>query len=117
MPNVEVLAIGLPDLDEKDALLARNEKILFPSHTTTAFPAVLVRLRAVRVSELRPLMRGGLRKRRGPSFVPPMQMSCRFTDHGAQGRNRTTDTGIFRADPVTRNPRVFAQVRVHSALL
>src|SRR5438309_2011282 len=34
---------------------------------------------------------------------------------GAQGRNRTTDTGIFRADTRTRNPRVFAQVRVQSA--
>ena len=56
VPNPEVLAVRVADLDEKDALLAMDKKAFFTEPHYDGFPAVLVRLPLVRLAELRALI-------------------------------------------------------------
>jgi len=56
VPNPEVLAVRVADLDEKDALLALDPEKFFTEPHYSGFPAVLVRLRAVAAGELRALI-------------------------------------------------------------
>jgi len=56
VPNLNVLAIRVHDLAEKDMLLAARPSTLFTEPHYNGFPAVLVRLAAVDVDELEELI-------------------------------------------------------------
>jgi hypothetical protein len=56
IPNPKVLAVRVADLDEKEVLLGADGEKFFTEPHYNGFPAVLVRLPAVRVAELRALM-------------------------------------------------------------
>lgn len=56
VPNPEVLAVRVADLDEKDALLALEKKTVFTEPHYNVFPAVLVRLPLVDVGALKELI-------------------------------------------------------------
>jgi hypothetical protein len=56
VPNPGVLAVRVRDQDEKAALLAGDPDALFTEPHYNGFPAVLVRLRAIRVPALRALL-------------------------------------------------------------
>jgi hypothetical protein len=56
VPNLNVIAIRVHDLAEKDMLLAARPSTLFTEPHYAGFPAVLVRLAAVDVDELEELI-------------------------------------------------------------
>jgi hypothetical protein len=56
VPNLNVIAIRVHDLTEKDMLLAAQPSKLFTEPHYTGFPAVLVRLTAIDVDELAELI-------------------------------------------------------------
>jgi hypothetical protein len=56
VPNPEVIAVRVRDEAEKAALLAGAPEKIFTEPHYNGYPAVLVRLRAVTVAELRPLI-------------------------------------------------------------
>ncbi len=56
VPNPKVLAVRVANLDDKDFLLSLNAGKFFTEPHYNGFPAVLVRLPAVTVRELRPLL-------------------------------------------------------------
>jgi len=56
VPNPGVLAVRVPDLGEKDALIATDPEKFFTEPHYNGFPAVLVRLKAIRVAELREVL-------------------------------------------------------------
>jgi len=56
VPNSSVLAVRVGDLFEKDMLLASNQEKFFTEPHYDGFPAILVRLPAVNVKELRELI-------------------------------------------------------------
>jgi hypothetical protein len=56
VPNPKVLAVRVADLEEKDILLGADETRFFTEPHYNGFPAILVRLPAVRVAELRVLL-------------------------------------------------------------
>jgi hypothetical protein len=56
VPNPKVLAVRVANLEEKDLLLAADGEKFFTEPHYNGFPAVLVRLAAVRVAELRALV-------------------------------------------------------------
>jgi hypothetical protein len=59
--NPAVLAVRVANLGQKDALLAAQPKKFFTEPHYNGFPAVLVRLSEVKVSELRTLLEEGWR--------------------------------------------------------
>jgi hypothetical protein len=63
VPNPRVLAVRVPSLAERDRLLAAHPSTLFTEPHYEGYPAVLVRLDVVRVSQLRALMTEGWRCR------------------------------------------------------
>ena len=56
VPNFDVVAVRVASLDEKERLLAANPAKFFTEPHYEGFPAVLVRLDAVRVADLEPLI-------------------------------------------------------------
>jgi hypothetical protein len=56
VPNNAVLAVRVANLGQKDALLAADPEKFFTEPHYSGFPAVLVRLAAVSVSDLRTLL-------------------------------------------------------------
>ena len=56
VPNSSVLAVRVGDLFEKDMLLASNQEKFFTEPHYDGFPAILVRLPAVDLNELRELI-------------------------------------------------------------
>jgi hypothetical protein len=56
VPNPKVIAVRVADEGEKQALLASNDKKFFTEDHYNGFPAVLVRLAAVRPRELEELI-------------------------------------------------------------
>jgi hypothetical protein len=73
VPNPEVLAIRVPGLDEKELLLTSDEEKFFTEPHYNGFPAVLVRLRAVRVPELRTLLTMAWRCQAPPALVEEVE--------------------------------------------
>jgi len=69
VPNPEVLAVRVPGLDEKDLLLASDQEKFFTEPHYNGFPAVLVRLRAVRVPQLRTLLTMAWRCQAPPALL------------------------------------------------
>jgi len=61
VPNSSVLAVRVGDLFEKDMLLASNQEKFFTEPHYDGFPAILVRLPAVDLNELRELITAGWR--------------------------------------------------------
>jgi hypothetical protein len=61
VPNLEVLAIRVSGAEEKAALLAGDPEIFFTEPHYNGYPAVLVRLSKVRVSQLRLLIESAWR--------------------------------------------------------
>jgi hypothetical protein len=57
VPNFEVIAVRVANLDEKERLLAAEPSKFFTEPHYAGFPAVLVRLEAVSVADLRALLR------------------------------------------------------------
>jgi hypothetical protein len=56
VPNPKVLAVRVRDLAEKDLMLAADPVRFFTEPHYNGYPAVLVRLEAMTVKELRPLI-------------------------------------------------------------
>jgi hypothetical protein len=56
VPNPKVLAVRVADLEEKDILLGADEDRFFTEPHYNGFPAILVRLPATGVRELRVLL-------------------------------------------------------------
>ena len=54
--NPAVLAVRVANLGQRDAMISAEPEKFFTEPHYSGFPAVLVRLAAVRVAELRPLM-------------------------------------------------------------
>jgi hypothetical protein len=69
VPNLNVIAIRVHDLAEKDMLLAARPSQLFTEPHYTGFPAVLVRLAAVGVDELEELILNAWRCQAPPALV------------------------------------------------
>jgi hypothetical protein len=63
VPNFDVIAVRVANLDERDRLLAADSKKFFTEPHYEGFPAVLVRLAEVRVAELRKVITEGWRCR------------------------------------------------------
>lgn len=61
VPNHGVIAVRVAGMAERERLLAENPKSLFTEPHYNGFPAVLVRLDAVRVPQLRALLTEGWR--------------------------------------------------------
>lgn len=56
VPNPDVLAVRVPDLDAKEILLMADEHKFFTEPHYDGFPAVLVRLKEISRAELRELL-------------------------------------------------------------
>jgi hypothetical protein len=56
VPNPKVIALRTADIVEKEMLLASDEEIFFTEPHYNGYPAVLVRLPAVRVPQLRTIL-------------------------------------------------------------
>lgn len=56
VPNPRVLAVRVPNLAQKDLVLASDSEKFFTEPHYNGYPAVLVRLEKVRVPELRALL-------------------------------------------------------------
>ncbi len=69
VPNLNVIAIRVRDLAEKDMLLAARPSTLFTEPHYNGFPAVLVRLAAVDVDELEELILNAWRCQAPPALV------------------------------------------------
>jgi len=61
VPNPAVLAVRVANLVDKDLLISAEPTKFFTEPHYDGFPAVLVRLAAVKVAELRPLLAEGWR--------------------------------------------------------
>ncbi len=70
VPNPEVLAVRVADRARKRALLASDPEKFFTEPHYDGFPAVLVRLPAVGVRELRALITDAWRCQAGPGRAP-----------------------------------------------
>lgn len=69
VPNLDVLAIRVRDLAEKETLLASHPRTLFTEPHYNGFPAVLLRLSAADVSELEELIRNAWRCQAPPALA------------------------------------------------
>jgi hypothetical protein len=63
-PKGAILAVHVPDLETKDALVTQRPAIYFTTPHFRGYPAVLVRLGKIRERELRTLLVEGLEARR-----------------------------------------------------
>ena len=61
VPNPGVIAVRVPNLGQKDSILASDHRKFFTEPHYNGFPAVLVRLAAVKVPELRILLEAAWR--------------------------------------------------------
>ncbi len=69
VPNPEVLAIRVADLQEKEALLAPDSEKFFTEPHYNGYPAILVRLAEIEVGELAELMEDAWRCQASQSSV------------------------------------------------
>src|SRR3984893_10019022 len=99
VPNHSVIAARVPDLPEKDRLLAADPVKFFTEPHYKGFPAILVRLGAVSVSDLKTLLtaawrsqapvdltRGAAASAAAPGAVDPQSRS-RIATRRAAGRS------------------------------
>jgi hypothetical protein len=69
VPCPGVLAVRVADLEEKEALLASDDRVYFTEPHYNGFPAVLVRLAEVEPEELRALLTEAWRSRAPKKLV------------------------------------------------
>jgi hypothetical protein len=55
-PNGPILGVRVPDLDMKEALLARDSDVYFTTPHFDGYPAVLVQLKHIKLKELKDLI-------------------------------------------------------------
>ena len=95
-PNVDVWAFRVADLMEKDVMLETNSRKFFTEPHYDGFPAVLVRLKAVRPTELRRLVElawrcqapAAAQKAREGATRRPDRRAVRRPGRGADPRRR-----------------------------
>ncbi len=85
VPNPDVLAVRVRDLTEKEIVLASDQEKFFTESHYDGFPAVLVRLPAVNVGELRELITAAWR------CQAPRALVDNFGNRQSQPRNRRKD--------------------------
>ena len=77
VPQPKVIAVRTANLDDKEILLAMSRKKFFTEPHYSGFPAVLVRLAAVTVRELRPLITEAWRSQAPKELVATLTRSAR----------------------------------------
>ena len=77
--NPGVLAVRVASLDEKNLMISSEPTKFFTEPHYNGFPAVLVRLAKVRVSELRPLLEEAWRCQAPPQLAPRPKSRRRAT--------------------------------------
>jgi len=75
VPNVGVIAVRTPNVAERDRLIAENPSALFTEPHYNGFPAVLVRLKAIGLTELRRLITEGWRCQASVDVLKQLQES------------------------------------------
>ena len=116
VPNHSIIAARVPDLAEKDRLLAADRVKFFTEPHYNGFPAILVRLGAVSVSDLKTLLtaawrsqapvdltRGAAASAAATGVVDPQSRS-RIANRRAAGRSAPRAHGRA-ARRRSRNPR------------
>lgn len=95
VPNPGVIAIRVASLTDKDLILASDQKKFFTEPHYNGFPAVLVRLDAVTVADLRPLIADAWRCMAPPELTGAPTRRSRIkssartaTKSGKTGRRR-----------------------------
>ena len=86
--NPGVIAVRVPNLNDKDLLIAAEPAKYFTEPHYDGFPAVLVRLAAVRVSDLRPLMEDAWRCQAPAALVKPPIAAAKRPARAAQRPRR-----------------------------
>jgi hypothetical protein len=76
VPNPKVLAVRVTDLIEKDALLESDAEKFFTEPHYNGYPAVLVRLAAVSVAEMRALLAAAWRCQAPRDLVAEWEKKC-----------------------------------------
>jgi hypothetical protein len=89
VPNPSVLAVRVADLDEKEVLLGADGDQFFTEPHYNGYPAVLVRLPAIGVRELRALMTAAWRCQAPPALVAAVEKRPP-RDAGAARRTRSS---------------------------
>jgi len=95
VPNPAVVAVRVPNLNDKDLLIATEPAKYFTEPHYNGFPAVLVRLNAVTVSDLRPLLAEAWR----------CQAPKELTKEPARARVVAKPTSKERRKPSAKRPR------------
>ena len=95
VPNPAVVAVRVPNLNDKDLLIATEPAKFFTEPHYNGFPAVLVRLNAVTVSDLRPLLAEAWR----------CQAPKELTKEPARARVVAKPTSKERRKPSAKRPR------------
>lgn len=75
VPNPEVLAVRVRDIQEKEMLLATEPELFFTEPHYNGFPAVLVRLSVMDVGDLKNLLRNAWRCQAPPDLISAMDQS------------------------------------------
>ena len=70
VPQPKVIAVRVANLDDKEVLLTLDSKKFFTEPHYNGFPAVLVRLAAMTVPELRPLIKEAWRCQAPKALTP-----------------------------------------------
>ncbi len=79
VPNPGVIAVRVPSLADKEVILASEPTKYFTEPHYNGFPAVLVRLEAVTVADLRPLIADAWRCMAPAELAPSQKQSRRAT--------------------------------------
>ena len=93
VPNFDVIAVRVANLAEKERLLAARPEMCFTEPHYNGFPAILVRLKAVRVPELRALLTEAWRCQAPKELVR------------SQAGPVTAQASAERSRPAVRSPR------------
>jgi hypothetical protein len=88
VPNHSVIAARVPDLAEKDRLLAADPVKFFTEPHYKGFPAVLVRLGAVTVSDLRTLLTAAWRSQTAGRSARPDARGAAARSRKGTGRRK-----------------------------
>jgi hypothetical protein len=77
VPKPKVLAVRVASLDDKEFILAMDQKKFFTEPHYNGYPAVLVRLAEIPVRELRPLLEQAWRCQAPKELLPPDRTRAR----------------------------------------
>jgi hypothetical protein len=88
VPNPKVLAVRVADLEDKDILLGADGDKFFTEPHYNGYPAILVRLSAVTVAELRALLTSAWRCQAPRALVEAFDGGARAPAAGRRARKR-----------------------------